>query len=219
MLIDFLTGRRFFSQSGIVISIVVYALAGAVALLLRRIGQVRNGKPGTGFWNTILQDLPSGIWEICFFLITGCLKGPLGEQDKTSDKTANRKIFFGSLRYTFFGVVGSVLFLILLQILKAAFGGSAWEIPFLCARALIGANLSLLWFSILPLPGSDAETFLRRKRFGEKEKAFRENGTWSFFLYCVVGLLLACITVPLSDGAVGSLSGIMTLFPIYLIGG
>ena len=219
MLIDFLTGRRFFSQSDIVISIILYTLGGAVALLLRRLGQVRNGKPGMGFWKTLLQDLPSGIWGIIFFLFTGCLKGPLQEQDKTEDNTANRKIFFGGIRYTFFGVIGSVLFLILLQILKAALGGSAWEIPFLCVKALIGANLSLLWFSVLPLPGSDAEIFLRTKPFGEKEKSFRKNGTWSFFLYCVVGLLLACITVPLGKGTIGSLSGIITLFPILLIGG
>ena len=219
MLIDFLTGRRFFSQSDVVISIVLYALAGAVALLLRRFGQVRNGKPGMGFGKTLLQDLPSGVWEIIFFLFTGCLKGPLGEEDKTEDKTTNRKIFFGGVRYTFFGVAGSVLFLILLQILKAALGGSAWEIPFLFAKALIGANLSLLWFSVLPLPGSDAETFLRTKPFGEKEKAFRENGTWSFFLYCVIGLLLACITIPLGNETIGSLSGIITLFPLLLIGG
>lgn len=219
MLIDFLTGRRFFSQSDIVISILLYTLAGAVALLLRRLGQVRNGKPGVGFWKTLVQNLPLGIWELIFFLFTGCLKGPLREQDKTDDKTANRKIFFGGIRYTCFGVVGSVLFLILLQILKAALGGSAWEIPFLGAKALIGANLSLLWFSILPLPGSDAETLLRTKPLGEKEKAFRQNGTWSFFLYCVVGLLLACITIPLGNETVGSLSGIITLFPILLIGG
>ncbi len=219
MLIDYLTGRRFFSQSDVVISIVLYALAGVAALLLRRWGQVRNGKPGSGFWKTLRRDLPSGIWEILFFLFTGCLKGPLGKEDKAEDKSINRKIFFGGIRYTFFGVVGSFLLLILLQILKAALGGTAWEIPFLWAKALTGANLSLLWFSLLPLPDSDAETFLRTKPLGEKEKAFRENGTWAFFFYCALGLLLACIPIPLGNGTVASLSGILTLFPIHLIGG
>ncbi len=224
MLIDILTERYCFSQSGIVISVIVYTLAAAFALILRRWGQVRSekkcGKAGPVFWRAILQDLPSSLWATAFFVLTGCLKGSLREDDgKVPDKTVNRKIFFGGFRYTVYGTAGSFLLYTVLQLLASLIGGAAWSIPLLAAKALTGANLSLLWFSVLPLPGSDVEVFLRRKPFGPKGEAFRKNGTWPFFLFCVLGLLLACVAVPVGKDAVCSLSGIITLFPVLLIGG
>ncbi len=223
MLIDYLTERYLFSQSNIAVSVILYALAGAVALILRRWGQVqckkKQGICQVGLWKTILNDLPSEIWAIAFFLLTGCLKGLIRKEDKTEDKTLNRKIFFASICYPFIGAVGSFLLYILFQILQAAAGGSLWEIFLLGTKALVGANLSLLWFSILPLPGSDSEILLRTNPLGMKEESFRKNGTIPFFLFCVLGLLLACITVPLSNGTVYSLSSLLTLFPLLLIGG
>lgn len=223
MLIDFLTERQLFSQEGLGITVLFYVVAAGVALLLRRVGQVRAAKkydsdsPSLG--NVLLKDIPSALWGIVFFLLTGCLKGSLRETDKTQSKETNRKIFFGGLLFVFFGFAASVVLFLLFQVLQAALGGSAWGYAFLCAKALTGAHLSLILFSLLPLPNSDAETFLRAKEFGAKGIIFRQDGTWPFFLYSVLGLLLACITVPLSNGTVGSLSGILTLFPILLMGG
>lgn len=223
MLIDYLTERHIFSQSNIAVSVILYALAGAAALILRRWGQVRcKKKSGTcqsGLWRTILRDLPSEIWGITFFLLTGCLKGTIRKEERTEDKTLNRKVFFGGIYHICFGAAGGFVLYTLFQLLQSALGGSFWEIFFLGARALTAANLSLLWFSILPLPGSDAETFLRTKTLGAKEKSFRENETLPFFLFCMVGLLLACIPVPMPNGTIFSLSSLLTLFPLILIGG
>lgn len=222
MLIDFLTERYCFSESDPVISVILYILAATVALILRYWGQARcrakHGK-GSPFWRTLLQCGQATLWAIAFFAVTGCLKGPISTEDKTDDRNLNRKIFLAGIRYTGLGTVGSFLLYTVLQLLASLIGGTVWPILLLAAKALTGANLSLLWFSVLPLPGSDAEIYLRKKEFGPKGTAFRKNGTWPFFLFCVIGLLLACITVPLSDGRICSLSGIMTLFPVLLIGG
>lgn len=223
MLIDFLTERYCFSRSDAIISAILYIVAAAVALFLRRWGQARNGKKygktEPGLWRTLLKDLPSGLWGIAFFLLTGCLKGSVRDENVEEDKRINRKIFFAGLRYTLYGTVGSYLLYTILQLLASLVGGTGWAIPLLATKALTGANLSLLWFSILPLPGSDIDVFLRKKPLSAKGEAFRKNGTWSFFLFCVLGLLLACVTVPLPNGRLCSLSGILALFPVLLIGG
>ncbi len=223
MLIDFLTERQLFSQRGLGITILFYFIAGAVAVLLRRVGQVRAAKKydsdSLSLGKVLLKDLPSALWEIAFFLLTGCLRGTLRETDKTTSKETNRKIFFSGMSFLLLGAVASFVLFVLFQFLQAAVGGSAWDFALFGAKALTGAHVSLMVFSLLPLPGSDVETFLRTKEFGPKGNTFRKDGTWPFFLYCLLGLLLACITVPLGDGTTASLSGILTLFPILLMGG
>lgn len=223
MLIDYLTERYIFSQSNLALSVILYLLAGAVALILHRWGQVRCRKKHatceSGLWKTLLKDLPSELWQIAFFLLTGCLRSSLWKEHKTENKGLNRKIFFWGIQYNAYGLAGSFLLPLLFQLLQAIFGGSIWSILLLSTKALVGANLSLLWFSILPLPDSDAERLLRTKPLTTKEANFRKGGTFSFFLFCVVGLLLACIAIPLPNGTLCSLSGILSLFPVLLIGG
>lgn len=220
MLIDRLTERLCFSELDAVLSGILYATAALAALLLRRWGQARTAdKRCRGLSATLLRDIPGGLWSVFFFVLTGCLKGPVREEDKTNDAHKNRSIFLGGICYTVIGAIGSFFLYTLLQFLAARVGGIGWQIPLLAAKALTGANLSLLWFSLLPLPGSDAEVFLRTKGFGNKGEALRKNGTWPFFIFCTLALLLACITIPLPDGRFCSLSGIITLFPVLLIGG
>ena len=223
MLIDLFTQRQLFSQEGTAITVLFYFLAAVAALFLRRAGQVlaakKCGSASMPLGKVLLKDLPSSLFFLAFFLATGCLKGSLRERDKSDSKEANRKIFFGGVSFVLLGFAGSFLSFLLFQILQAALGGTVWNVAFLGARALSVAHLSLFWFSVLPLPASDAEVFLRTKEFGEKGTSFRKDGTLPFFLFCILGLLLACITVPLGNGVSGSLSGILTLFPILLIGG
>ncbi len=222
MLIDFLTERYSFSRSGLLPSILISILAAVGILILRRWGQLRSRKKAglevPSLWRTILSDLAGGCWAVLFFTVTGCLKGPLDENEKTEDKTLNRKIFFGGVLYPLLGAVAAFVLYTAFQFLVARLPSAAWEIPLLATKTLMGAGLSSVWFSLLPFPGSDAEVFLRTKPFGKRGEAFRKNGTWPFFCFCAVGLLLACVTLPLPGGAC-SLSGVITLFPVLLIGG
>lgn len=220
MLIDKLSQRTCFTDQGVALSITLYTIAALIALLLRHWGQARAAKKqGIDSAPPLLRNIPGGVWSIFFFLLTGCLKGPAREDDRTNDASKNKLIFLRGICYTAAGALLSFLFFTVLQTLASNLGGSGWRIPLLAAKALTGANLSMLWFSLLPLPGSDAELFLRTKDFTPKEKAFRQNGTWPFFLFSTLGLLLACIAVPAAGEQFWSLSGIMTLLPILLIGG
>ena len=84
--------------------------------------------------------------------------------------------------------------------------------------ALSCAYVSALIFLLLPLPGSDADLLLRGKAPSEKGAALRLQGTYPFLIYTLLGLLLASIPVVL-NGTVYTLSGLMTMFPVFLIGG
>ena len=219
MLIDFLTGRYFFTDFILWISIPFYCTAALTALLLRRWGQARvakkYGRKTPRFPDLWLQDLTSSLWAAFFFLMTGCIKGPLREEDLADDTNVRRKTFFAGILFPFLGAVASLLLYLILSIF------SQWtyiEIPMLFAKALTCANLSLVIFSLLPLPLSDAEQLLRDKDFGEKGTAFRKQGTYPFLVFTLVGLLLGCVTVSI-HGVPHSLSSVLTLFPFLLIGG
>ncbi len=222
MLIDYLTERFCFSEANIVLSTILYFLAAAIALILKRLGQIRGGKKYeknfSTFTRLLLQDIPLDLWGVIFFLLTGCLKGASHKEDRTEDPQVNRAIFRGGLLYPICGAAVAFLLFTAAQFLAAHFG-AVWQIPMYLMKALFCANLSLTVFSLLPLPGSDAELFLRTRPFGTKGKSFRENGTYPFFLFALLGILLACIPIPLFNGTTYSLSAIITLFPIILIGG
>ena len=221
MLIDLLTERYVYSQEGLVISVIIYILAAAVALLLRQIGQARGRKtPITQrtFRETVLPELPAALWSIFFFLLTGCLKAPVRKEARTNDAKVNRKIFFTQIFFLLIGAGASFFLYTSLQFFASITGFLWWNIPLLFMKALTGATLSLLIFSLLPLPDSDADLYLRTKPLGEKGEAFRRNGTWPFFVYCILGFTLACVTLPFPAGDT-SLSALITLFPILLIGG
>lgn len=222
MLIDFLTERYSFSRSGLILSIIISVLAAVGMLILRRWGQVRCRKKAglevPSLWRTILSDLAGGCWSVLFFVVTGCLKGPVDGSEKTENKALNRKIFFAGVLYPLVGAAAAFALYTAFQFLAARFPATAWEIPLLATKTLMGAGLSSAWFSGLPFPGSDAEVFLRTKPFGKRGEAFRNNGTWPFFCFSAAGLLLACAALPL-PGGLCSISGIITLFPVLLIGG
>ncbi len=222
MLIDFLTERYSFSQSGIAVSIILYTVAGMVALLFHRLGQARAHKGENSktalFRKNVFGNLPSSLWSVVFFLITGCLRDSV-RGVASEDKKLNRRIFWNGVGVTFFSAVGFFFLYTVVELLADLTGGSAWSVVLLGAKALTGANLSLLFFSLLPLPGSEAEVLLRRKPLSPKGEAFRKDGTWPYFVFCATGILLSCITIPVYDGGVHSLIGILSLFPILLIGG
>ncbi|MBO5247949.1 MAG: hypothetical protein J6B54_01460 [Clostridia bacterium] len=215
---------RSFSQSNLAVSAACYGIAAIIALLLRRWGQVFGGlgkeRSLAEFGRILLRDLPSALWAVAFFLGTGCLKGPINTEDRTEDPQKNRKIFFNGILFPFSGAIVSFVLFLLFQTLQASTGWT-WDIPGLIAKSSMGANLSLCFFSILPLPASDIEVFLRTKPFGPRGTAFRKNGSWPFLLFTALGLLLACVTLPLPSfyGGDTSLSAILALFPILLLGG
>lgn len=219
MLIDYLSERYLFTARGLVLSVIAYAVAALVALLLRRAGQSRGAKKaGTEYPKLpllLVQDLSSGLWSIFFFVMTGCLKGPLREENRAKTPEGNRKIFWGGICNTAIGAIVSVL---LYNVLWIFAENTFVSVLMLFARALVSAHLSLLIFSLLPLPCSDAETFLRKKPFGKKGLALRRQGTFPFLIYTTLSLLLACITLPVWGTSV-SVSGLLTLFPLLLIGG
>ena len=219
MLIDCLSERYIFSAHGLALSVTAYAAAALIALLLRRAGQARGAKKAGKSYPKLplllMQDLSSGLWSILFFVVTGCLKGPLRKDNKGDTPEQNRKIFWSGMLNTAIGAVVSVILYNALWILEQS---TFTSILLLFARALVCANISLLIFSLLPLPCSDAEAFLRKKPFGEKGLALRRQGTFPFLIYTTLSLLLACVTLPLWGVSI-SVSGLLTLFPLLLIGG
>ncbi|MBQ2273653.1 MAG: hypothetical protein II337_09365 [Clostridia bacterium] len=221
MLIDLLTERYVYSQEGPVISVIIYILAAAVALLLRQIGQARGREIPFSlrtFKDTVLPEFPAALWSIFFFLLTGCLKAPVRKEARTNDAKVNRKIFFTQISFLLVGAGASFFLYTSLQFFASITGFLWWNIPLLFMKALTGASISLLIFSLIPLPDSDADLYLRTKPLGEKGEAFRRNGTWPFFVTCILGFTLACLTLPMPSGD-ASVSALITLFPILLIGG
>ena len=223
MLIDYLTERFFFSDAGFFISAAGYLLAPALALFLHRLGQFQKKKkavpecgPLTSF---LLRQLSGDLWKILFFFVTGCLYPTYRIGNHETNPSAKRKIFGGGLFTTLTAAILSFLLYTAFELALSVFGGLTWEILLFAAKASTCANLSLLWFTVLPLPGSEAETLLRKKPFSKRGIAFRENGTLPFFLYCILGLFLACAGLPQANGQICSLSGMLTLFPVLLIGG
>lgn len=219
MLIDFLTERTLFSRGeSLLLALTAYILAGLFALLLRLLGQAKNAKKNgvsyPKFPLLLLQHLTSGIWAIFFFVLTGCLKGPLHEEEGASIK-AKQSIFAGGLVAP---LCGSVIWAMIHSVLAIYSEVATVQTVMLFTSAMISAHLSLTLFTVLPLPGSDAERLLRRKEFSPRRAAFRRQGTYPFLIFTVIGLLLACITLPV--GTVNcSLSGLITLFPVFVIGG
>ncbi|MBQ1272799.1 MAG: hypothetical protein IIY12_04805 [Clostridia bacterium] len=223
MLIDYLTHRFFFSDAKFVITAVGYLLAPALALLFHRLGQFQKKKnvlPESGSLKSfLLRQLSGDLWKIVFFFVTGCLYPSYRTTNEENNPLAKRKIFWGGVFSTLLTAVISFFLYTVFEFLLRMFGGLTWEILLFASKALTCANLSLLWFTVLPLPGSEIETLLRKKPFSEKGIAFRQNGTLPFFTYCLLGLLLACAGIPQANGQICSLSGIMSLFPVLLIGG
>ena len=221
MLIDVMTGRDCFASGSTALSVIIYILAAIAAMLLYRWGRAhcekKHGVATQTIPKILINSLPSGIWNVTLFLLTGCLRFPASEM--TEDKRLNKKIFLSGIGFLSIGTAGAYVLYTVLQLLASLIGGGYWAIPMLIAKALTCAGLSLLIFSHLPLPGSDCESCLRKKPLSPRQESFRKNGTWPFFLFCTLALLLACIAVPLPNGQVCSLSGIVTLFPILLIGG
>lgn len=219
MLIDYFTERYTFTESDLWISVVAYLLAGLIALLLRRWGQSRVAKKygltNPRFPDLWLQDLTSGIWAAFFFTMTGCLKGPLREEDCAKDPKVRRKVFLEGI---LFPIAGVAIFFLLYTVLEIFAQHSFMKIPLMFTKALVSANISLLIFSLLPLPCSDCEKLLLCREPGEKGIALRKQGTYPFLIFTILGLLLGSITVSMEGTAV-PLSGILTLFPFFLIGG
>lgn len=218
MIIDILTQRYTFSDKGTLLPLFFYAGAAVIALLLRRWGQFRGAKKASGrtvsLRSLILRDVPSGIWYVFFFVLTGCLKGPFREEEKAEDATVNRKCFVSGTLFVLYGWIASTVACLFLNGAESTFFG----ILFLITRALSIAHGSLLIFSLLPLPCSDIETLFIQPDLGDKGLAFRKNGTFPFFLFTALALLLAVIVVAVA-GRVYSLIGIATMFPLMLIGG
>lgn len=221
MLIDRLTERFYFSDADLAVSVVIYTLAAFIALFVRRWAQVAGSKQGgisRSLSKTMGNEIPQMLWSSFFFVLTGCLKGPLCHEDRTEDHQVNRTVF---LR----GVLGNlatagIAFLLYtgIEYVGLVSDGLIWQILLLATKALTAANLSLTVFALLPLPESDAEKLLRKKEFSPRGSSLRHNGTVPFFLFCTVGLLLANVSVSLPGGDC-SLSGVVTLFPFLLIGG
>lgn len=224
MLIDLLTERYGFSQINPVLSVIVYFAAAVAALLLRRWGQVRGGRKHDNTLPTLskilLQEIPASLWYTLFFLLTGCLKAPAQEEDRTNDRITDRGIFWGGVCFPAVGALLAFFLFTVFQLFASLFPSTAWEIPMLAGKALVCANLSSVWFSLLPLPLSDGDIFLRRGDLSERGRSLRRGGTIPFFLFTLLGLLFACITVPFPlTNTAYSLSGWMALFPLILIGG
>ncbi len=221
MLIDYFSERYVFSEGNVLLSVLFYLLAALVALVLRYLAQARCRKKNgvaTPIHHTILDEGASALWNIAFFLLTGCLKGTVKESNRTADRKINYKIFAAQTMAVFAGAAVSFLLYTVFQLLLSLTGAEVWGIFLLASKALTGANLSLLIFSCIPLPGSDADVYLRKNELGKKGKAFRKNEVWPFFIFCILGLLLACIAFPIG-GRYYSLSSLISLFPIFLIGG
>ena len=162
----------------------------------------------------IISIAISVVLAIFFFVLTGCLKGPLHEEEGASIK-AKQSIFVGGLVAP---LCGGVIWAMIHSVLAIYSEVATVQTVMLFTSAMISAHLSLTLFTVLPLPGSDAERLLRRKEFSPRRAAFRRQGTYPFLIFTVIGLLLACITLPV--GTVNcSLSGLITLFPVFVIGG
>ncbi len=221
MLIDYLTGRFCFSDGNLILTLLFYTLAAAVALTLRYLGQARCRKKNgvaTPIHHTILDEGAAFVWNILFFLVTGCLKGAVQECYRTENRTVNRKIFFAQFRFILYGGAGSFFLYTVFQLFASLVGGGVWQILLLAAKALTCAHISLLVSTLLPLPCSDADVYLRKGELSKRGIAFRRNGVWPFFVFCILGLVLACTVIPVG-GREFSLSSLLTLFPIFLIGG
>ena len=218
MIIDSLMDRYSFSEPDALLPFFLYAAAAILALLLRRWGQIRGARKASGapgsLSGILLQDLPSSLWYVFFFLLTGCLKGSLREENRSKDSAVNRKSFVTGIRYLLYGWLPSMAAVLLLQGAEGVFPG----LLYLIAKALSAAFGSLLFFSLLPLPCSDMEALCIQPDLGEKGIALRKNGTVPFFIFTALSLFLAVIVVAVK-GQIYSLIGIITLFPLILIGG
>lgn len=219
MLIDYFTQRYTFSGESLWLSLVAFTVAGAAVLLHRRRALYKTAKIAEGerprFRQALLQNLPSGLWALIFFLLTGCLRESLQEVPSGDSPSEKRKRFFFGLLHLGVGAVAVTL----IHSVVAIFGELAWvRTVMLFTGAFTCAYVSALIFYLLPLPGSDADRLLRTKEPGEKGAALRRDGTFPFLIFTLLGLFLACIPV-VWNGATYTLSGILTMFPVFLIGG
>lgn len=218
MIVDILTERLAFLGGGSYLALAYYAVAAAVVLTLRRLAHARaakkNGQEGFSLSLTLREDAPSAVWNLLLFLVTGILGAPLRADERTGDKTKDRKRFFAALRTELLGYGISTLAYSLLILSDAA----VLQHLALFAAALSVAHLSLLIVMLLPLPCSDMETLVLQPDFGPKGTAFRSGGTYPFFLFTVFALLLSVITVSVG-GRLCSLSALITSLPLYFIGG
>jgi len=219
MLIDYFAERNTFSQQGLWLSVLAFLLAALTALIHRRWALHRaakkRGLPCLKFRILLLRGLAPGFWAILFFLLTGCLKGPLQEDEPAGDKKAKRALFFSQVLHLVAGTLVAVLIHSVIAIFSEV---AVIRTVMLFTGAFVCAYLSLLIFTLLPLPCSDAEQFLRTKEFSPKGMALRRQGTYPFLIHTTLALLLACIPVPVG-AAVYSLSGLITMLPVFLIGG
>lgn len=223
MLIDYLTERYCFSQAGLIVSVLLYFAASLTAVFFHRLGQARVLKKegtvknplGTLLWGNLAGDL----WGIFFFLLTGCLRCSYKESLKSSDDNVNKAVYWKGILWSLMAAAISYFAFTLIQIGQIQLGGLVWELLLFTAKAITCANISLLLFSLLPLPCSEGEVLLRKKPFSQRGLRFRKNGTLPFFLFCLLGLLLACVAISFPNGQTYSVSGILTLFPILVVGG
>ncbi len=221
MFIDYFSERSVYAGGNFVLAVIFYFSAALIALLLRYYAQARCRKKNgvaTPIHHTILDEGASALWNVLFFLLTGCLKGTVRETHRTAKEDINRKIFITETVAVFGGAALSFLLYTVFQLLLSVTGADIWGIFLLATEALTAAHMSLLIFTCLPLPGSDADVYLRKGELSKRGKAFRRNGVWPFFLFCILGLFLSCFALPVK-GQYYSLSSIITLFPIFLIGG
>lgn len=223
MLIDFLTERYCFSQAEPVISVLLYLLASLTAMFFHRLGQARalkkEGNVEKPFRTLLAGNWGGDLWGILFFLVTGCLRCSYGEAQKSSEERTDKAVYWKGILWTLTTAALSFFAYTLIQMGQLYWGGLFWEILLLTSKAFTCANISLLVFSLLPLPCSEGEILLRKKPFSQRGERFRNNGTLPFFLFCILGLLLASAAITFPGGQTCSLSGILTLFPILALGG
>ena len=217
MIIDRLLELRRFSDYDFLLSAVFYLLAAIPPILLRSWGLVRAAnkeEKQTSFRKELVQHLPASVFSLGFFALTGCLRAPLAE--RTSDPEKNKRLFLGGFLFLLYGAIGSFLLFTILQFLSSRFSAYLLQLATFFTEALTTAHLSALLFSLLPIPESDALALLRKKPLGKTASAILENQTISFFTFCVIALLLSCITVPVGGSEI-SLMGLLVRYPFLLL--
>lgn len=217
MIIDRLLELRRFSDYDFLLSSVFYLLAAIPPLLLRTWGLVRAAnkeEKQTSFRKELVQHLPTSVFSLGFFVLTGCLRAPLAE--RTADQAKNKRLFLGAFLFLLYGALGSFLLFTIFQLLSSLFSVYLLQLATFFTEALTTAHLSALIFSLLPIPESDALALLRKKPLGKTAAAILENQAVSFFTFCVIALLLSCITVPVGGSEI-SLMGLLVRYPFLLL--
>ena len=181
-------------QGNLFLCLLFYALAGASAILLHRWGQVRYRKKQSEplhFFDRKELRLPETVFYWLFFLLTGALKPIPGPEGFVNDKRKARQLFFAGLRFNFYGAAASFLLYTTVQFWLSAAGSPVAFVLLLLPEALLRANLSAMWFSLLPLPGFDegmvlASLLPERQRIG-----FCSAKAAAFFLFTALSVFLA----------------------------